>query len=461
MKILDYRSVTALHCVLCTLIVSACGGSEISEPSETEDSDWLSLEGSLKRAIEDKSIHGYAFSVYGADDEVIFSSEDGVYRLGDQEPVSANTSVKTRIASGTKWVTSTLTLRVLADFAKDLESVTARDLLDTPIGDVFSCGDDELPENVYDITARQLLSFTSGLTPNNECVGRARDVEDEDGAPNEGNDVIGDEPFEDEFGVEVITLNECACRILEESSREQALTEDPEALSHKPGRTFKYGSAHLTVLGAVLEAYSERPMNALLQEYINKPLGLDWTFGRDFLHPNPNLSGGLEASVEQYARFVSLHFHRGEYKGERLLEADLIDEQQKVQWPDDVTVLLHPGLPDEEDADTGDAFPFEYGLNNFRYCTTEPDPARLDAQTGLWNIQEDVEFDPECSEISLVGHGGRGGFAPWISLKGNYYAVLSIREDYSEYDDIGDDRDKVNALVSNIRIRSDQIMRSR
>jgi hypothetical protein len=38
-------------------------------------------------------------------------------------------------------------------------------------------------------------------------------------------------------------------------------------------------------------------------------------------------------------------------------------------------------------------------------------------------------LDPACDEIFLYGHGGKGGYTPFIDDAGRYAAVFSMRED--------------------------------
>lgn len=120
-------------------------------------------------------------------------------------------------------------------------------------------------------------------------------------------------------------------------------------LRFEPGTKWNY-SRSTDVLGAVIEVAAGKPLDALLNERIFEPLGMDETtffvdsskaarlaqpIHGDMADPTvvtPMLSGGggLHSTTEDYVRFASMLLAGGEYNGTRILEADtLLAMQQK------------------------------------------------------------------------------------------------------------------------------------
>lgn len=120
-------------------------------------------------------------------------------------------------------------------------------------------------------------------------------------------------------------------------------------LRFEPGTKWNY-SRSTDVLGAVIEVAAGKPLDALLNERIFEPLGMDETtffvdsskaarlaqpIHGDMADPTvvtPMLSGGggLHSTTEDYVRFASMLLAGGEYNGTRILETDtLLAMQQK------------------------------------------------------------------------------------------------------------------------------------
>jgi CubicO group peptidase (beta-lactamase class C family) len=118
-------------------------------------------------------------------------------------------------------------------------------------------------------------------------------------------------------------------------------------LESDPGTTWRY-SRSTDVLGAVLEVASGQKLDALLQDKIFTPLGMNDThfyleqdeFPRLAEAPTtlkaalstpkvaqPMLSGGggLNSTTEDYFRFVEMLRGKGEYKGVRLIKPETLD----------------------------------------------------------------------------------------------------------------------------------------
>ena len=120
-------------------------------------------------------------------------------------------------------------------------------------------------------------------------------------------------------------------------------------LRFEPGTKWHY-SRSTDVLGAVIEVAAGKPLDALLNERIFQPLGMDETtfyvdsskadrianpiHGEmdDPLNVRPMLSGGggLHSTTEDYVRFAQMLFNGGQYNGERIIsEATLNAMNQK------------------------------------------------------------------------------------------------------------------------------------
>ena len=119
-------------------------------------------------------------------------------------------------------------------------------------------------------------------------------------------------------------------------------------LRFEPGTKWNY-SRSTDVLGAVIEVAAGKPLDALLNERIFEPLGMDETtffvdsskatrlaqpIHGDMADPTvvtPMLSGGggLHSTTEDYVRFASMLLGGGEYNGARILEANTLSAMQQ------------------------------------------------------------------------------------------------------------------------------------
>lgn len=124
----------------------------------------------------------------------------------------------------------------------------------------------------------------------------------------------------------------------------------------EPGTRWHYG--HSTdVLGAVIEVAAGQPLDELLQERIFDPLGMDdtsfWvpkskayriaepihgemadnTIERPFLSGG----GGLNSTIEDYARFATMLLNGGEYYGERIVSEETLAQMTRKYIGDTVS----------------------------------------------------------------------------------------------------------------------------
>jgi CubicO group peptidase (beta-lactamase class C family) len=108
---------------------------------------------------------------------------------------------------------------------------------------------------------------------------------------------------------------------------------------------------------------------------------------------NPMLAGGLIMSMNEYARVLRLVFDQGAWQGNRLIAADIFDQQAIAPYPD-----AEIGTTPAQTAGLG----LRYGLTAWLECSSP--------QTG-------------CTTISSPG---AFGFSPWLDREGGYFAILGM-----------------------------------
>jgi D-alanyl-D-alanine-carboxypeptidase/D-alanyl-D-alanine-endopeptidase len=229
----------------------------------------------LDRYLDERlaaGLSGFAMQVVDAEGRVVYRREAGACSSAMCPSGDPDFTVQlvTGVASSTKWVTSTVVLAALDEgvAAGRWESISAA--LDTPVVPELGCGDVSGP--IAGVTLRQLLSFTSGVLADHDCVDS------------------GD------------ALQGCACEILRDSAA--AMTTDVSRdtrlrNAHPPGATYKYGASHHALAGAWLERAVGEPWEALFARFVRAPLGVDMRYRR-----STNLAGSVETSVADCTRFV-------------------------------------------------------------------------------------------------------------------------------------------------------------
>jgi len=140
------------------------------------------------------------------------------------------------------------------------------------------------------------------------------------------------------------------------SAREFAARIGALPVYFEPGTAWHYG--HSTdVLGAVLEVAADKTLDAVLEERIFEPLGMDdtsfWVNEADAyrvaepIHgvmpdntvPRRMLSGGggLNSSTEDYVRIAEMLLNGGSYRGERILDESTLERMLEKKIGDDVS----------------------------------------------------------------------------------------------------------------------------
>jgi CubicO group peptidase (beta-lactamase class C family) len=136
-----------------------------------------------------------------------------------------------------------------------------------------------------------------------------------------------------------------------EQSLEEAVADMRTVTLNRPvGETYEYSNLNFVVLGLIVERVSGRPWAEYIQSQIFAPLGManSYTSRADaethgltavhlywfgvpvetdgYLSPGLAPTGGLFASAEDMARYLSMYLQGGSYQGNRLLSADGINQ---------------------------------------------------------------------------------------------------------------------------------------
>lgn len=212
-------------------------------------------------------------------------------RLVEQEAwMDYTLDTRVLIASGSKWL-SAATIMTLVD-----DGTLA---LDEPIG---TYAPQVVGPTVRNITLRQLLSFTSGLT-DSDRIPCAEDL--------------------------AYSLQRCAAEFIK------------AGVVHPPGATFRYGSEHLIVAAAIAEIVTGVPFAELFQQRIARPLGMsatEFTEVGDYQSATvdfPNPAGSARSTLGDYGRFLEMLYHDGVAPdGTQILLASTIAEMQSNQIAD-------------------------------------------------------------------------------------------------------------------------------
>jgi serine-type D-Ala-D-Ala carboxypeptidase/endopeptidase len=199
------------------------------------------------------------------------------------------------------------------------------------------------------ITLRQLLSFTSGMEPENACTLFSG-----------------------------ITLADCVDIIA------------ARPLVAAPGTRFDYGSTHLHVAARMAEVVTGSTWTNIFATQLKAPLGLgpDLTF---YTAPrqgtgttNPLIAGGLRATMNEYAKVLQFEYDKGVWQGQRLIGAALFDAQSTEPYPDAV-------IGNSPAVNAG--FSAKYGLANWLECTSPAVNCQVQSSPGAFGFTPWVDRD--------------------------------------------------------------------
>jgi serine-type D-Ala-D-Ala carboxypeptidase/endopeptidase len=291
--------------------LAACNGDGDSDGSGG-DNPFDPVDSAARAAIESEGIVGMGLAVYNRDGVKVFEHMYGNFSPDTRVP----------IASASKLVSGVALFRLI-----DAGYLT----LDSTTGQVLGWTGDQ-----SSITLRQLMSFTSGLEPEDHCTYDS-----------------------------TVTLDECVTTI----SRTDLIA--------APGTEFDYGSVHLDVAGRMAEVVTGKPWNEVFAQEIRDPLGLraDIVYYSNPLKvtgtDNPLLAGGLIVSMNEYEHILHFVFDKGVWQGTAMLAPQIFDTQTIEPYPDAV-IGKSPG---------GD---LRYGLTAWLNCSTP--------QTGCQQISSPGAF---------------------------------------------------------------------
>ena len=287
-----------------------------------------------RAAFEQQKVSGMGLAIYDAQGNKVFEQMYGDFAADRRIP----------IASASKLVAGLTILRLVDQGRLSLDSTT---------GQVLGW---KGPQGA--ITLKQLLSFTSGLPPRDACTLRPG-----------------------------ITLAECVNSL------------SKLKLVAPPGTRFDYGNTHLHVAARMAEVVTGKTWDDVFASELRAPLGIGaqaifYTWPR---RPegttNPLIAGGLQMTMNEYAKVLELEYHRGVYRGQRLIGDALFTAQATEPYPNAVigdTPVGRIGLE------------YHYGLASWLEC---PPPA----------VACPVQSSP-----------GAFGFTPWVDRAGGYYAIIGM-----------------------------------
>jgi CubicO group peptidase (beta-lactamase class C family) len=289
--------------VAAALSLSACGGSSGSESGGNGGSSatdpFAAVDEAARTAFEAEGINGMGLAIYDSHGAKVFEHMYGNFSPDQRVP----------IASASKLVSGVTLFRLIDQGYLTLDSTT---------GQVLGWTGDEGA-----ITLRELMSFTSGLPPENRCTYQSD-----------------------------VTLADC----VETISR--------TGLDAAPATRFDYGSTHLAVAGRMAEVVTGQSWNEIFAAQLRDPLGLasDIAYYANPLKAagtdNPLLAGGLRVSMNEYEHILHFVFDKGVWNGSPLLAPGLFDTQTIAPYPNAVI--------GSSPAETG----VRYGLTAWLECST-------------------------------------------------------------------------------------------
>jgi D-alanyl-D-alanine-carboxypeptidase/D-alanyl-D-alanine-endopeptidase len=297
----------AMSWIVCVAVMfSGCGGgggSSGDEPPPVVTPDkFATVDATAKAAYDSAGITGMGLAIYRSDGTKVFERMYGAF-----SPDS-----RVGIASASKMVSGVVLFRLIDKGYLSLDSTT---------GAVLGWSGPQAA-----ITLRQLLSFTSGMVPENACTFQATE-----------------------------TLADC----VEEISHVDLVA--------TPGTRFDYGSTHLQVAARMAEVVVGKSWNAIFAAELVQPLGLPadmqyYTFPvKGIGSVNPLIAGGLQTTMNEYGRFLQFIYDKGKWLGSALLNETLFTQQAIEPYP---SVVI--GNSPMQEAGS----PYRYGLTAWLECTT-------------------------------------------------------------------------------------------
>ncbi|ALO47486.1 serine hydrolase domain-containing protein [Pseudohongiella spirulinae] len=279
----------------------------------------------MQAAVDGNHIAG-ALLLVGNDDGVGLLETVGTQGPGDSTPIDQETIF--RIYSMTKPIVSVAAMTLVEDGLLSVDDPVSKYIPEFASLEIINneTGETRPAQNV--MTVEHLLTHKSGLVQSIFATGTTLGNLYEQNIPSDGS----------------LTNREIAGRL------------GNLPLLFEPGTAWHYG--HSTdVLGAVLEVAAGKPLDALLNERIFEPLGMDETTfwvpaaksGRiaepihgemaDNTVVRAQLSGGggLNSTTEDYVRFAHMLLNGGEYRGQRIISEETLAWMSEERITPDVS----------------------------------------------------------------------------------------------------------------------------
>lgn len=294
----------AMRCLLVSglMLLTACGGDDDDDgPSAPAIPGAFAEVDSAARAAYAEHDVPMGLVVYKADGTKLFERMYGDFA----------SERRVAIASASKLVSGVTLFRLIDAGYLSLDSTTGQVL-----GWTGTKGE---------ITLRHLLSFTSGLNPENTCTYQSG-----------------------------ITLTECVDEIAQSD------------LFAPAGTRFDYGSTHLHVAARMAEVVVGADWKDIYEQQLRQPLQLSPEFTyysapRQALGANPInplIAGGMRASMNDYASVLRFVYDKGRWQSSQLLAPEIFDAQAIAPYPNAII------------GSTPSALYARYGLTAWLECAT-------------------------------------------------------------------------------------------
>jgi len=267
------------------LALLGCGGGGSSAPPAPAPDPWAATTAAIQ-AAQPQFSGGLCVEI-ATPAGVVYSRSFGGFT--NQDAVL--------VASASKWVTSTVILRLInaGAFTHGLDT-QAKELLVDANGNPWS-------GNMGEITLRQLLSFTSGIS----------------GDHNASENVL-------------ITLDAAV----------KLIYADFSATAATPGSTFYYGSTHMRIAARMAERATQKSWSQIFAEQLHDPFGWSATSIFSGGGPNPNPAGGLKCNGQEYMRFLMMQLRDGLDGSTAYLPTALINAQRTDGYGPATTLVYSP-----------------------------------------------------------------------------------------------------------------------
>ncbi|MCP3102144.1 beta-lactamase family protein [Myxococcus sp. K15C18031901] len=343
------------HLLLMTTLLSACGPASAPRAPSAEEAPvdqqqselagWAAVRALLVQRAAAGGVSDLGLMVFDAQDDLVFQHMVGTF----------TPTTRVAVASASKFVSGIVLFELVKRGQLSLDSTTGAVLGWT--GPKAS------------ITLRHLLSFTSGMNPENVCTTNPD-----------------------------ITLATCVAIL------------SAQAPVAAPGTRFDYGSTHLHVAARMAEVVTGKTWNTLFSDILRAPLG-QATAVSYYSRPrqalgtqNPLIAGGLRASMSEYADFLRLAFHKGQTPALTVGTPALFDTQARE--PYDVVIGNSPMQ--------GIGLPFHYGLTAWLECLTPAQGCTRLSSPGAFGFTP--WMDRESGYYAILGMeltvtAGEGGVA--------------------------------------------------